>query len=129
MKILFANKRRNIDILREEYPEGKWIYNSQMNTWDNSNGWHVYRCACLKNRWDGDEDFDLVYYRSDTGERLIGLNQFKKKHRDILNNLINRANTNPKQIELNKKAEEQINQIKKEREISEEKLRQKYGTE
>lgn len=51
----------------------------------------------------------------------------EQKDRDALNNLAARANSSPAQNELNLAAEETIKQIKKEREISEEKLRRKYG--
>jgi hypothetical protein len=71
--IASARSRRVIDVLRERYP-GAWTYNIAAGTWDNAEGWHVYKCAALAPRYDGDDDtFITEYHRSDTRERLYFL--------------------------------------------------------
>ncbi|MGW8178504.1 MAG: hypothetical protein ACWGQW_07035 [bacterium] len=74
MKIIMRSYRRVIDALRAEFG-GQWHYDPKLGQrWFNKEGWNVYRCAAYSPRWDGDDDsFTIRYYRSDTGEQIIGL--------------------------------------------------------
>jgi hypothetical protein len=73
MKFFMKSYRRVIDALRSEF-DNEWFYDPRQNKWFNKDGWYVYSCAALSPRWDGDDDsFSIRYYRSDTGEQLVGL--------------------------------------------------------
>jgi hypothetical protein len=57
-----------IQALRERYP-GRWRWNKARRIWEHESGWHVYVCASLAPRYDGDDDnFITEYRRSDTRE-------------------------------------------------------------
>jgi hypothetical protein len=79
---LFRHVRsvRVIDQLRQMFP-GKWRYCAARNVWQHEDGWHVYPCAMLAPRYDGDDDsFITVYYRSDTHTQLVltGRGRYRK---------------------------------------------------
>lgn len=73
--IFIRSKGSTISKLRNHFG-GEWAFDISSRSWKNiTEGWFVYRCAALAPSYPDDDDtFRIEFYRSDTGERIIGLN-------------------------------------------------------
>jgi hypothetical protein len=61
---------RIIEELRQIYG-GTWKYSKESGHWESDLGFHIYRCAQLSPRFDGDDDsFISQLRRSDTGDTI-----------------------------------------------------------